>query len=465
MLNILENINEVLWGTPSLILLVGTGLFLTFVLKGLQFKNLGYAFKIAFTKDKEDDGTEGDVSNFKALMTSLAGMVGNGNIAGVATAVTLGGPGAIFWMWIVGLVGMATKYAEALLAMKYRVKNDDGEYSSGPMYYIERGIGKKWKPLALAFAFFGAFAALGIGNSVQSNTISDVMENSFNINGITTGVILVIFTSLIIFGGLQRISSVASVFVPLMAILYIGASLLIIGLNYDKIIPAFDLIFTYAFHPISAVGGFSGVVVTEAIRNGVSKGIFSNEAGLGTVALIAGNAKTSHPVKQALVAMTGTFIVTIIVCTMTGLVLLVTGFWDTTGGLLSGVTHDAGLEAGALTSAAFGSSLGNIGEYIVSISVVFFGFSTILGWYVYGIKCFEYLFGLNYISVYRTIYIGATFIGTIAKLTTVWAFADMANALMMIPNLIGLLLLYKVVATETNDYFSNFYKQSGKKIG
>ncbi|BAC12333.1 amino acid transporter [Oceanobacillus iheyensis HTE831] len=465
MINILENINDVLWGTPSLILLVGTGLFLTLILKGLQFKRLGYAFKVAFTKDKEDDGTEGDVSNFKALMTSLAGMVGNGNIAGVATAVTLGGPGAIFWMWIVGLVGMATKYAEALLAMKYRVKNEDGEYSSGPMYYIERGIGKKWKPLAVAFAFFGAFAALGIGNSVQSNTIADVMENSFSINGLTTGIILVIFTSLIIFGGLQRISSVASVFVPIMALLYIGASLLIIGLNYDKIIPAFELIFTYAFNPVSAVGGFSGVVVSEAIRNGVSKGIFSNEAGLGTVALIAGNAKTSHPVKQALVAMTGTFIVTIIVCTMTGMVLLVTGFWDTTGGLLSGVSHDASLEAGALTSAAFGSTLGNIGEYVVSISVVFFGFSTILGWYVYGIKCFEYLFGLKYVSIYRTIYIGATFIGTIAQLTTVWAFADMANALMMIPNLIGLLLLYKVVASETNDYFSNFYKQSTKNIG
>ncbi|MFD1336747.1 alanine/glycine:cation symporter family protein [Oceanobacillus iheyensis] len=465
MINILENINDVLWGTPSLILLVGTGLFLTIILKGLQFKRLGYAFKVAFTKDKEDDGTEGDVSNFKALMTSLAGMVGNGNIAGVATAVTLGGPGAIFWMWIVGLVGMATKYAEALLAMKYRVKNEDGEYSSGPMYYIERGIGKKWKPLAVAFAFFGAFAALGIGNSVQSNTIADVMENSFSINGLTTGIILVIFTSLIIFGGLQRISSVASVFVPIMALLYIGASLLIIGLNYDKIIPAFELIFTYAFNPVSAVGGFSGVVVSEAIRNGVSKGIFSNEAGLGTVALIAGNAKTSHPVKQALVAMTGTFIVTIIVCTMTGMVLLVTGFWDTTGGLLSGVSHDASLEAGALTSAAFGSTLGNIGEYVVSISVVFFGFSTILGWYVYGIKCFEYLFGLKYVSIYRTIYIGATFIGTIAQLTTVWAFADMANALMMIPNLIGLLLLYKVVASETNDYFSNFYKQSTKNIG
>ncbi len=463
MLNILENINDVLWGTPSLVLLVGTGLFLTFILKGLQFKKLPYAFKLAFSKDKEDDGTEGDVSNFKALMTSLAGMVGNGNIAGVATAVTLGGPGAIFWMWIVGLVGMATKYAEALLAMKYRVKNANGEYSSGPMYYIERGIGKKWKPLAIAFAFFGAFAALGIGNSVQSNTIADVMQNSFSVSGLTTGIILVVLTSLIIFGGLQRISSVAGVFVPVMAVFYITASLIILGLNYDKIVPAFNLIFTYAFQPISAVGGFSGIVISEAIRNGVSKGIFSNEAGLGTVALIAGNARTSHPVKQALVAMTGTFIVTIIVCTMTGLVLLVTGFWDSTGGLLSGVTHDASLDAGALTSEAFGSSLGNIGEYIVSISVVFFGFSTILGWYVYGSKCFEYLFGLNYMGIYRIIYVGATFIGTIAKLTTVWAFADMANALMMIPNLIGILLLYKVVANETKSYFGRFYMDTETK--
>ncbi|AIF42283.1 sodium:alanine symporter family protein [Virgibacillus sp. SK37] len=460
MLEGLKQINDILWGAPSLILLVGTGLFLTFILKGLQFSKLLYALRLAFFKDKEDNETEGDVSNFKALMTSLAGMIGNGNIAGVATAVTLGGPGAIFWMWVVGLLGMATKYAEALLAMKYRVKNETGEYSSGPMYYIERGLGKKWKPLAVAFAFFGAFAALGIGNSVQSNTIADVMQNSFNVKGVITGVILVILTSLIIFGGLKRISSVAGVFVPVMAVFYIGASLLILGLNYDQIGPAFSMIFTYAFNPVSAVGGFSGIVVMEAVRNGVSKGIFSNEAGLGTVALIAGNAKTSHPVKQALVAMTGTFIVTIIVCTMTGLVLLVTGFWDTTGGLLSGVSHDPTLDAGALTSAAFGSSLGNIGEYIVSISVVFFGFSTILGWYVYGTKCFEYLFGLKYLGIYRFIYVGATFIGTVASLTTVWAFADMANALMMIPNLIGLLFLYKVIIGETNDYFSRFRKLS-----
>ncbi|APC46998.1 alanine/glycine:cation symporter family protein [Virgibacillus halodenitrificans] len=460
MLTGLKQINDILWGAPSLILLVGTGLFLTFILKGLQFSKLFYALKLAFSKDKEDSETEGDVSNFKALMTSLAGMIGNGNIAGVATAVTLGGPGAIFWMWVVGLLGMATKYAEALLAMKYRVKNESGEYSSGPMYYIERGLGKKWKPLAVAFAFFGAFAALGIGNSVQSNTIADVMQNSFNVKGVITGVILVVLTSLIIFGGLKRISSVAGVFVPVMAVFYIGASLLILGLNYDQIGPAFSMIFTYAFNPVSAVGGFSGIVVMEAVRNGVSKGIFSNEAGLGTVALIAGNAKTSHPVKQALVAMTGTFIVTIIVCTMTGLVLLVTGFWDTTGGLLSGVSHDPTLDAGALTSAAFGSSLGNIGEYIVSISVVFFGFSTILGWYVYGTKCFEYLFGLKYLGIYRFIYVGATFIGTVASLTTVWAFADMANALMMIPNLIGLLFLYKVIIGETNDYFSRFRKLS-----
>ncbi len=464
MLYLLEKINAFLWGTPSLILLAGTGLFLTVILKGLQFHKLGYAFKLAFTKDESEEKSEGDVSNFKALMTSLAGMIGNGNIAGVATAITLGGPGAIFWMWVVGLLGMATKYGEALLAMKYRVKNENGEYSSGPMYYIERGIGRKWKFLAVAFAFFGAFAALGIGNSVQSNTIADVMANSFHINGLTTGIILVIVTALIIFGGLKRISAVSSVFVPMMAILYIAASILIIAINYDQIIPAFALIFKYAFTPLSAAGGFAGVIVTEAIRHGVSKGIFSNEAGLGTVALIAGNAKTSHPVKQALVAMTGTFIVTIIVCTMTGLVLLVTGFWDVTGGLLSGVTHDASLEAGALTSAAFGSSLGAIGEYVVSISVVFFGFSTIIGWYVYGSKCFEYLFGVKFIGSYQVIYVGATFIGTVASLNTVWAFADMANALMMIPNLIGLLLLYKVIVNETNSFFANPVVKENRKI-
>ncbi|HDK5698688.1 TPA: sodium:alanine symporter family protein, partial [Staphylococcus pseudintermedius] len=433
MINILEKLNAILWGAPSLILLTGTGLFLTFVLKGMQFTKLIHAFKLAFVPNKKEAESEGDISNFKALMTSLAGMIGNGNIAGVATAVTLGGPGAIFWMWVVGLLGMTTKYAEALLAMKFRVQNDKGEYSSGPMYYIEKGLGHRFKFLAIAFAIFGAFAALGIGNSVQSNTIADVMTNSFNVSGFITGIVLVILISLIIFGGLKRISNVAGFFVPMMAIFYIGASVTILIINYDQILPAFGLIFKYAFTPVSAAGGFTGIMVMQAIQNGVSKGIFSNEAGLGTVALISGNAKAGHPATQALVAMTGTFIVTIIVCTMTGLVLLVTGYWDPTGGLLSGVSHDAKLEAGALTSMAFGASLGTLGEYVVSLSVIFFGFSTIIAWFVYGAKCFEYLFGVKYVMLYGVIYVIATFVGTIANLKTVWLFADTANAMMMIP--------------------------------
>ncbi|EGQ3329417.1 alanine/glycine:cation symporter family protein [Staphylococcus pseudintermedius] len=453
MINILEKLNAILWGAPSLILLTGTGLFLTFVLKGMQFTKLIHAFKLAFVPNKKEAESEGDISNFKALMTSLAGMIGNGNIAGVATAVTLGGPGAIFWMWVVGLLGMTTKYAEALLAMKFRVQNDKGEYSSGPMYYIEKGLGHRFKFLAIAFAIFGAFAALGIGNSVQSNTIADVMTNSFNVSGFITGIVLVILISLIIFGGLKRISNVAGFFVPMMAIFYIGASVTILIINYDQILPAFGLIFKYAFTPVSAAGGFTGIMVMQAIQNGVSKGIFSNEAGLGTVALISGNAKAGHPATQALVAMTGTFIVTIIVCTMTGLVLLVTGYWDPTGGLLSGVSHDAKLEAGALTSMAFGASLGTLGEYVVSLSVIFFGFSTIIAWFVYGAKCFEYLFGVKYVVLYGVIYVIATFVGTIANLKTVWLFADTANAMMMIPNLIGILFLYKIIKQETESYF------------
>lgn len=452
-INILEKLNAILWGAPSLILLTGTGLFLTFVLKGMQFTKLIHAFKLAFVPNKKEAESEGDISNFKALMTSLAGMIGNGNIAGVATAVTLGGPGAIFWMWVVGLLGMTTKYAEALLAMKFRVQNDKGEYSSGPMYYIEKGLGHRFKFLAIAFAIFGAFAALGIGNSVQSNTIADVMTNSFNVSGFITGIVLVILISLIIFGGLKRISNVAGFFVPMMAIFYIGASVTILIINYDQILPAFGLIFKYAFTPVSAAGGFTGIMVMQAIQNGVSKGIFSNEAGLGTVALISGNAKAGHPATQALVAMTGTFIVTIIVCTMTGLVLLVTGYWDPTGGLLSGVSHDAKLEAGALTSMAFGASLGTLGEYVVSLSVIFFGFSTIIAWFVYGAKCFEYLFGVKYVMLYGVIYVIATFVGTIANLKTVWLFADTANAIMMIPNLIGILFLYKIIKQETESYF------------
>lgn len=452
-INILEKLNAILWGAPSLILLTGTGLFLTFVLKGMQFTKLIHAFKLAFVPNKKEAESEGDISNFKALMTSLAGMIGNGNIAGVATAVTLGGPGAIFWMWVVGLLGMTTKYAEALLAMKFRVQNDKGEYSSGPMYYIEKGLGHRFKFLAIAFAIFGAFAALGIGNSVQSNTIADVMTNSFNVSGFITGIVLVILISLIIFGGLKRISNVAGFFVPMMAIFYIGASVTILIINYDQILPAFGLIFKYAFTPVSAAGGFTGIMVMQAIQNGVSKGIFSNEAGLGTVALISGNAKAGHPATQALVAMTGTFIVTIIVCTMTGLVLLVTGYWDPTGGLLSAVSHDAKLEAGALTSMAFGASLGTLGEYVVSLSVIFFGFSTIIAWFVYGAKCFEYLFGVKYVMLYGVIYVIATFVGTIANLKTVWLFADTANAMMMIPNLIGILFLYKIIKQETESYF------------
>lgn len=452
-INILEKLNAILWGAPSLILLTGTGLFLTFVLKGMQFTKLIHAFKLAFVPNKKEAESEGDISNFKALMTSLAGMIGNGNIAGVATAVTLGGPGAIFWMWVVGLLGMTTKYAEALLAMKFRVQNDKGEYSSGPMYYIEKGLGHRFKFLAIAFAIFGAFAALGIGNSVQSNTIADVMTNSFNVSGFITGIVLVILISLIIFGGLKRISNVAGFFVPMMAIFYIGASVTILIINYDQILPAFGLIFKYAFTPVSAAGGFTGIMVMQAIQNGVSKGIFSNEAGLGTVALISGNAKAGHPATQALVAMTGTFIVTIIVCTMTGLVLLVTGYWDPTGGLLSGVSHDAKLEAGALTSMAFGASLGTLGEYVVSLSVIFFGFSTIIAWFVYGAKCFEYLFGVKYVMLYGVIYVIATFVGTIANLKTVWLFADTANAMMMLPNLIGILFLYKIIKQETESYF------------
>lgn len=460
---ILEKINGFLWGVPGIVMLAGTGLFLTFILRGLQFKRLIYAFKLAFGKEKESAGADGDVSNFKALMTTLAGTIGNGNIAGVATAITVGGPGALFWMWLVGLLGMATKYSEALLATKYRVKNERGEYSGGPMYYVEKGLGKKWKPLAVLFALSGVLASFGIGDSVQSNTISEVVTQSFGIPGWIIGLVLAVLTVAIIFGGFQRVSTVASIFVPVMAILYIGGSLIIIFLHYDQIIPAFQLIFYHAFNPVSAAGGFTGMVVSEAIRNGMSKGIFSNEAGLGTGALIAGNAKSDHPVKAALVAMTGTFIVTLIVCTMTGLVLIITGFWDPSGGLLSGVAHDASLDAGALTNAAFASSLGAAGKYIVTFSVIFFGYSTIVGWYVYGEKCLEYLVGLKWVPLYRVVYVIAAYYGAVASLNTVWAFADAANALMMIPNLIALVLLWKVIRAETDDFFLHHYNKEKQK--
>lgn len=449
-MEVLHMISSWIWGIPSMVLLVGTGLYFTVRLRGLQFRRLKQAFQLALTKTGHG---EGEISSFQMLMTSLAATIGNGNIAGIAVALTMGGPGAIFWMWVIGLVGMATKYAESLLAILFRQRNDRGEIVSGPMYYIEKGLGKSFKPLAVAFALFGLIASFGVGNTVQANAMSTVLKQTFHIPLLAFGVVLAVAVYFSIRGGLERVSSISTIFVPVMSLLYIVAALIILVLQANQIIPALGLIVQYAFQPLAPVGAFAGVSIMVAMQVGVARGIFTNEAGLGTAALIAGSAKSERPAEQGLISMTSTFIVTLIVCTMTALVLMTTGFWDPTGGTLSGVTHDGSLTGAALTSAAFASVLGPLGQWTVAFSVFFFGYSTIIGWYVYGEKCLEYLSGATKFNrLYQVIFALAACYGAIANLKLLWLVADIANGLMMIPNLIGMLLLSKIVIDHTKEY-------------
>ena len=427
--NFLGQINDILWGPPLLTLIVGTGIFLSFKIKFLQFSHLGAALKLAFTKH-QDKKSQGDISHFQALMTALAATIGTGNIAGVATAVVLGGPGAVFWMWITALVGMATKYAEAVLAVKFRTVDDNGEMSGGPMYYIEKGLGWKW--LAVLFAIFASIAAFGIGNIVQSNSVAGAIESSFGLSAWITGIVLAILTALVILGGIKSIGKVTAFIVPFMAVFYMLGGLIIIILNIDLVPAAFGLIFTDAFTGKAMAGGALGTV----IRWGVARGVFSNEAGLGSAPIAAAAAKTDVPGRQGLVSMTGTFIDTIIVCTFTGLVITMSGLY----------TGD--LQGASLTSAAFDMFI-PYGKWIVSIGLIFFAYSTILGWSYYGEKSFEYLFGTKSVFPYRIAFAIFVFIGAVFSHDIVWAFADVMNGLMAIPNLIALLALSGVVVAET----------------
>lgn len=444
---ILESIAGYVWGLPLIVLLIGTGFYLTFLLKGLQFRSLFHAFDLAFIKRKEGADQEGDISHFQALMTALAATVGTGNIAGVATAISLGGPGALFWMWITGFVGMATKYSEALLAVKYREKDELGKMIGGPMHYIEKGLGSK--PLAVVFAVFAAVAAFGIGNMVQANSVADVMHSSFGVDKRLVGVVMMAFTYLVVIGGIKSIARVTSVIVPFMILIYTAGALVVLVIFYDRIPGAFALIFSHAFSPTAAGGGFAGATVMMAVRMGVARGIFSNESGLGSSPIAAAAAKTSEPVRQALVSMTQTFIDTIVVCTMTGLVLLVTDAWI-----------DSGKTAAALTAHAFETGLpGTWGSMIVAAGLIFFAYSTILGWSYYGEKSVEYLFGVKVIKPYRVCWVAFVFVGAWVKIEFVWNFADIMNGLMAIPNLIALIGLSGVVAVETRSYFE---RQRGK---
>ena len=437
--SILSAIDSFIWGVPLLILLSGTGLYLTLRLGFIQIRYLPRALGYLFKKDK---GGKGDVSSFAALCTALAATIGTGNIVGVATAVQAGGPGAIFWMWLVALLGMATKYAECLLAVKYRVRDKNGFMAGGPMYYIERGLGIKW--LAKLFALFGVMVAFfGIGTFPQVNAITHAMQDTFNIPVLVTAIIVTLLVGLIILGGVKRIATASSVIVPFMAILYVTTSLVIILLNIEKVPDAISLIIYSAFDPQAALGGAIGFTVMKAIQSGVARGIFSNESGLGSAPIAAAAAQTREPVRQGLISMTGTFLDTIIVCTMTGIVLVLTGAWNNPE--LAGAT---------VTNYAFAQGLGtSIGATIVTVGLLFFAFTTILGWCYYGERCFVYLVGIRGVKLYRLAYIVLVGLGSFLHLNLIWIIADIVNGLMAFPNLIALIGLRKVVIEETKDYF------------
>ena len=439
MLDFFNALDNLVWGPPLLILLVGTGIYLSTRLGFLQIIRLPKAFKLIFTKS---DG-EGDISSFAALATALAATIGTGNIVGVATAIKTGGPGALFLMWVAAFFGMATKYAEGLLAIKYRTQDDNGNISGGPMYYIVNGMGKKWKPLAIFFAIAGILVAfLGIGTFSQVNSITSSLQNSFGFSPEIVSVIIAIIVAVIIFGGIQSISKVSESVVPFMAILYILATLTVIFAHYDNIIPAISQVFKGAFTGTAAVGGFAGAAVKEAIQKGIARGVFSNESGLGSAPIAAAAAKTNEPVEQGLISMTGTFIDTLIICTLTGLSIIVTGQWTVKG-----------LEGAPLTQAAFSTVFGSVGSIALTLCLVLFAFTTILGWSYYGERCFEFLFGTKGIWLYRSIFILMVAAGGFLKLDLIWIIADIVNGLMALPNLIALLALSPVIFRETKKYF------------
>ena len=443
---VLKNIDGIVWGPPLLILLVGTGIYFTFKLNFIQMFKLPLAIKYLFLNDddKSDNEAKGEVSSFAALCTALSATIGTGNIVGVATAIATGGPGALFWMWVAAFFGMATKYAEGVLAIKYREVDENGEMSGGPMYYIEKGVGNKF--LANMFAFFGiAVALLGIGTFGQVNSISKAALISFNIPIWFTAIIITILVTLVTLGGIKRISNVAEKIVPTMAILYIIGALLVLICNFKAIPSAITLIIKSAFNQSAALGGTTGITISLAIQMGIGRGVFSNEAGLGSAPIAAAAAKTKYPVKQGLISMTGTFIDTIIICTMTGLAIVLTG------------SFNSGLEGAAMTTFAFENGLpfAIIGKYIVNIGLIFFAFTTIIGWNYYGERCIQYLIGIKGIKFYKIIFIALVGVGPFLSLNLVFIIADIVNGLMALPNLIGLIKLRNIVISETNNFFEN----------
>ncbi|HEM4314406.1 TPA: sodium:alanine symporter family protein [Streptococcus suis] len=441
MLELFKAINNLVWGPPLLLLLVGTGVYLTLRLGVFQIGKLPTAFRLIFSSDQSG---QGDVSSFAALCTALAATVGTGNIVGVATAITTGGPGALFWMWVAAFFGMATKYAEGFLAIKYRTKDANGQAAGGPMHYITLGMGQKWKPLAVFFAISGVLVALlGIGTFSQVNSITASLETSFGLESPLVSVITAISIAFVVFGGIEKISDVSTKIVPFMAILYILASITVLAVHWDQLLPTLALVFKSAFTPAAAVGGFAGATVQQAIQRGIARGVFSNESGLGSAPIAAAAAKSDNPVEQGLISMTGTFIDTLIICTLTGFTILVTDQWSLEG-----------LAGAPLTQAAFATVFGNTGSIALTISLVLFAFTTILGWSYYGERCIEFLFGTKAILPYRLVFVAMVALGGFLKLDLIWTIADIVNGLMALPNLIALLALSPVIIKETRQYFA-----------
>jgi AGCS family alanine or glycine:cation symporter len=440
----IDAINGLVWGPIMLTLLLGTGIFLTIGLRGMTITRIPYAFKQLLLGRKGSG--EGEISPFNALMTALSSTVGTGNIAGVATAIGIGGPGALFWMWCTALVGMATKYAEAVLAVNYRETDAAGKKVGGPMYYIKNGLGKRWKPLAFLFALFGALAGFGLANTVQSNTVSQVLFNNFQIPTVVSGLVMAFLVALVLLGGIQRIAQVAGKLVPLMTVIYLVSTLVILLMNLPEIPAALVFIVDSAFNGTAATGGFAGATVMLALRMGVSRGIFSNESGLGSAPIAHAAAATNSPVRQGTIAMLGTFIDTLIICTMTGLVLIVTDVWN------------SDLQGAAMTLQVFDSSL-PFGGDILSLCIALFAFTTMLGWSYYGERCAQFLLGPKVVLPFRVLWVVGIFLGTQMSLGLVWKMSDALNGMMAIPNLIALLLLSPVVFKLTRQY----YQQSADK--
>jgi len=451
--NLLNSISSIVWGPVTIIMLVGTGVFITLLIRCIQVSKFFYGISLVTGKfDNPED--KGEITHFQALSAALSATIGTGNIAGVGTAVALGGPGAVFWMWVTAFFGMGLKYGECLLSLKYRTIHEDGSISAGPMYYLEKGLGQKW--LGLLFAFFAAVASFGIGNMVQANSVAEPVLTYFGIPKIITGLVIGALVFAVIIGGIKRIGKVASRLVPFMAIFYVLGALAVIVTHIEGLPAAFALIFHDAFTGSAATGGFAGAAVAQAIRFGVARGVFSNEAGLGSAPIAHGAAKTEEPVREGLVAMLGPFIDTIIICTMTALVIILTG------------AYTEGLTGADLTARAFNIGLPGLGGYIVAIGIMIFAFSTAISWSYYGDRSVEYLLGEKFIFPYRLLYCILLPVGASIQVSVVWTISDIFNALMAWPNLIGLICLSGVIVRTTKEYFADperikpYHKQVGK---